>query len=129
MPEPVPPNEMKTREQDPSFRDYLSSLFSWAQDKVSMVGFLSSSISSGIVEKTSDMVVVTTKLVVEKTSDMVTSMTKLVVAIIVENVILPIVFLMIAVKCSVPIAKYSVRLSSTLKQDSKELRDSLQQTV
>ena len=60
---------------------------------------------------------------------MVTSMTKLVVAIVVENIVLPIVFLMIAVKCCVPIAKYSVRLSSILKQDSRELRDSLQQTV
>ena len=121
---PVLPDEMKAREQDPSLGNYLSSLFSWMSDAASQS---ISSIPSGIVEKTSDMVVGTTKLVVEKTSDMVTSMTKLVVAIVVENVILPIVFLMIAVKCSVPIAKYSVRLSSTLKQDSKELRDSLQQ--
>ena len=126
MPGPVLPDEMKAREQDPSLGNYLSSLFS----RMSNATFPSiSSIPSGIVEKTSDMVMGTTKLVVEKTSDMVTSMTKLLVAIVVENVILPIVFLMIAVKCSAPIAKYSVRLSSTLKQDSRELRDSLQQTV
>lgn len=43
--------------------------------------------------------------IVEKTKDMVTSMTKLLVVIVVENIILPIVFLMIAVKCSVPIAR------------------------
>ena len=67
--------------------------------------------------------------ILEKTDEMVTSMTELLVVIVVENIVLPIVFLMIAVKCSVPIAKYSVRLSSTLKQGSRELRDSSQQTV
>ncbi len=122
-PEPVLPDEKEAREQDFSLRHYFTEAFSWmsdaatqVRDKVSMARF--PSISSGIAEKTNDMVMSMTKLLVEKTNDMVTSMTELLVAIVVENIILPIVFLMIAVKCSVPIAKCSVRLSSTLKQDS-----------
>ncbi len=122
-PEPVLPDEKEAREQDSSLRHYFTEAFSWmsdaatqVRDKVSMARF--PSISSGIAEKTNDMVMSMTKLLVEKTNDMVTSMTELLVAIVVENIILPIVFLMIAVKCSVPIAKCSVRLSSTLKQDS-----------
>ena len=113
---PVLPDEKRAQGQDfslfdPSTWSSIGDAAAQVWDKMSMAEFPS---ISGIIEKTSDMV---------------TSMTKLLVAIVVENVILPIVFLMIAVKCSVPIAKYSVRLSSTLKQDSRELRDSLQQTV
>ncbi len=67
------------------------------------------------------------KEIVDKSSEMFIGIAKLLIAVIVKNIILPIVFLMIAVKCSVPIAKYSVRLSSILKQDSKGLRDALQQ--
>jgi len=113
---PVLPDEKRAQGQDfslfdPSTWSSIGDAAAQVWDKMSMAEFPS---ISGIIEKTSDMV---------------TSMTKLLVAIVVENVILPIVFLMIAVKCSVPIAKYSVRLSSTLKQDSRELRNSLQQTV
>ena len=64
-----------------------------------------------------------------KFDEIMTDIAKLLTFILVKNLLMPIVFLVIAVKCSMPIAKYSVRLSSTLKQDSKELRDSLQQTV
>ncbi len=114
---PVLPDEKRAQEQDStwsSIGDAWSSIGdATAQmwDKMSMAKFPS---ISGTIEKASDMV---------------TIMTKLLVAIVVENVILPIVFLMIVVKCSVPIAKYSGRLSSTLKRDSRERRDSLQQTV
>lgn len=65
----------------------------------------------------------------DKFDEIMTDIAKLLTFIIVKNLLMPIVFLMIAVKCSVPIIKYSVRLSSILKQDSKELRNSLQQTM
>ena len=59
---------------------------------------------------------------VEKANDMVTSMTRLMVVVIVENIVLPVVFLMIALKGSLPIARGVARMTSTLRQDSRELR-------
>ncbi len=62
--------------------------------------------------------------IVDKSSGMVTSMVELSIAIIIKNILFPIVFLMIALKCSLPVIRYAVRKSSAWQQDLKELSDS-----
>ncbi len=57
-----------------------------------------------------------------KTDEAVTSITNLLAAIVVKNILLPLIFLMFALKCSLPIARYSMRLVSGLRRDAKELQ-------
>ena len=47
------------------------------------------------------------KEIVDKAPDMMTSLIKLLMALVVKNILLPIAFLMIAVKCGLPIVRYS----------------------
>lgn len=61
------------------------------------------------------------KEIVGKATDIATSITKLLIAIVVKNILLPITFLWIAVKCSLPIVRYSRRLISAFQRDSKDL--------
>ena len=61
-----------------------------------------------------------------KANEMATSITTLLAAIVVKNILLPLVFLMIAVKCSLPFATYSMRLASGFRRDSKELQGYLE---
>ena len=67
------------------------------------------------------------KEIVDKSSNIVTSITNLLATIVIKNILLPLVFLMIAVKCSLPIFRYSARLASGLRRDSKELQGYLGQ--
>ena len=62
-----------------------------------------------------------------KAGDVITSITKLLVVVVIKNIVFPLVFLMIAVKCSLPIVRYSMRLVSNMKQDAREMRDALGQ--
>lgn len=131
MPESVLPDGKEAQEQDLSFLGYIKDSISWIFSQSAKATSQAFSKMGDTTTQIWDKIARFASIsgIVEKANDMVTSMTELLVVIVVENIILPIVFLMIAVKCSVPIAKYSVRLSSALKQDSRELRDSLQQTV
>ena len=65
--------------------------------------------------------------IVDKSSGMVTSIVQLSVAIVIKNILFPIVFLMIALKCSLPVIRYAMRKSSAWQQDLRELPDSLRQ--
>ena len=62
-----------------------------------------------------------------KVNDMVIHVTMLLVAIAIKNVLFPILFLMGAVKCSLPIARLSLRLLSGFDRDSRELKNMMSQ--
>ena len=58
---------------------------------------------------------------VGKAGDIVTTTIKLMIFIIVKNILLPIGFLMLAVKCALPIARYGAQLTTDFRRDVKEL--------
>ena len=60
--------------------------------------------------------------------DMATGIAKLLAAIVIKNIVIPLMFLMIAVKCSLPVIKYSMRLVSNTKRETRELRNTPVQT-
>jgi len=62
------------------------------------------------------------KAIIDKSSKMVASITTLLITIVIKNILLPLIFLAIALKCSLPIARYSMRLVSGLRRDAKELQ-------
>ena len=65
--------------------------------------------------------------IVDKSSGMVTSIVQLSIAVVIKNILFPIVFLMIALKYSLPVIRYAMRKSSAWQQDLKELPDTLRQ--
>ena len=65
--------------------------------------------------------------IVDKSSRMVTSMVRLTITIVIKNILFPIVFLIIALKYSLPVIRYAVRKTSAWQRDLKELPNSLRQ--
>ena len=63
--------------------------------------------------------------IIDKANSMVTSIVRLSIAIVIKNILFPIVFLMIALKYSLPVIRYTVRKSSAWQRDLKELPNSL----
>lgn len=63
--------------------------------------------------------------IVEKASNMATSIVRLSIAIVIKNVLFPIIFLVIAMKCSLPFIRYAMRKCSTWQRDLNELPNSL----
>ena len=57
-----------------------------------------------------------------KFNDMVTDVTMLLVAIAIKNILFPILFLLGAVKCSLPMARHASRLLSGFERDSRKLK-------
>ena len=62
-----------------------------------------------------------------KLNDMVTDITTLLVAIAIKNILFPILFLLGAVKCSLPVARHASRLLSGFERDSKKLKGMMNQ--
>ena len=58
-------------------------------------------------------------------SEMVTKITMLLIAIVIQNILFPIVFLMGAVKFSLPIARHLSRLLSGFEGDARKLKDTV----
>ena len=63
--------------------------------------------------------------IVEKASNWATSIVRLSIAIVIKNVLFPIIFLVIAMKCSLPFIRYAMRKCSTWQRDMNELPNSL----
>ena len=57
-----------------------------------------------------------------KLNDMVTDITMLLIAVAIKNILFPIAFLAVAVKCSLPIARHTSRLLSGFERDSAKLK-------
>ena len=62
-----------------------------------------------------------------KLNGMVTDITMLLVAIAIKNILFPILFLLGAVKCSLPVARHASRLLSGFERDSKKLKGMMKQ--
>ena len=60
-----------------------------------------------------------------KLNDMATDIAMLLIAIAIKNILFPIVFLMGAVKCSLPIARHASRLLCGFEKDAKRLKDTV----
>ena len=56
-------------------------------------------------------------------ADMATSTTRLLAAVVIKNIVIPLLFLTIAVKCSVPIIRYSMRLVEDTRREAGTLRN------
>ncbi len=65
--------------------------------------------------------------IVGNATRMVTSIVRLSIAIFIKNILFPIVFLMIALKYSLPVIRYAVRKTSAWQRDLIELPNSLRQ--
>ena len=55
-------------------------------------------------------------------ADMATSTTRLLAAVVIKNIAIPLLFLTIAVKCSAPIIRYSMRLVEDTRREAGALR-------
>ena len=62
-----------------------------------------------------------------KLDDMVTGITMLLVAVAIKNILFPILFLLGAVKCSLPMARHASRLLSGFERDSRKLKGMMKQ--
>ena len=62
-----------------------------------------------------------------KLNDMVTDITMLLVAVAIKNILFPILFLLGAVKCSLPVVRHASRLLSGFERDSKKLKGMMKQ--
>ncbi len=62
----------------------------------------------------------------DKAKQVVQSITDLLIAIVIKNILLPLVFLLIALKCTLPLARYGAGLASGFRRDWKELRERAQ---
>ena len=60
-----------------------------------------------------------------KLNDMVTNVTMLLVAIAIKNILFPIVFLMGAVKCALPITRHAARLLCGFEEDARKFKETI----
>ena len=60
------------------------------------------------------------KATVNGATDMVTRMAQVLILVVIENIVLPIIFLAIALKCSVPLARGLMRISTTIQEDTRD---------
>ena len=65
---------------------------------------------------------------VDMSGDIATNIVKLLVAVIISNIIIPIVFLIIAIKCCLPIIRYSMWLVQDARRDVRALRNMQERT-
>ena len=61
--------------------------------------------------------------IVGMAGDMATNTVKLLAAVVMKNIVIPLVFLMIAVKCSLPMIRYSTRLVQDARREVEDLRN------
>lgn len=69
------------------------------------------------------------KAIVDGAQEMVERMANILILVIIENIVLPIAFLAIAVKGSVPIARSVMRISTSIREDTREALSALDQAL
>ena len=69
------------------------------------------------------------KEIVGAAQDMVGRMTNILILVVIENIVLPIIFLAIAVKGSVPIARGVMRISTSMREDTREALAAMDQAL
>ena len=107
--------------------DYMARTTAGAVEKLSDVGDAAGRIVSSITERakalsrTSRVVLDKLKsITADDVKDMVTRLTLILVLLAIENIVLPIIFLAIALKASVPIVSGLMRISTSINQDTRE---------
>lgn len=65
--------------------------------------------------------------VVDKARIVAENMVMLLVVVVIKNIVIPLIFLMIVLKCSLPMIRYCMRLIPNMKQDVEKLRDASEQ--
>ncbi len=113
-----PDIEIKQLNEKTRSHQWLLGIPNTVWNKLSNVGKASYARLKEIFDKSSKA----SKEIVDKSKQMVKNITYLLIAIVIKNILLPLAFLAITIKCSLPIARYSMRLVSGLKRDSKELQ-------
>ena len=97
-----------------------------AVEKLSDVGEAAGRMVSSVTERakalsrTSRVVLDKLKSIADDAKDMVTRLALILVLLVIENIVLPIIFLAIALKASVPIASGLMRISTTINEDTRE---------
>ena len=97
-----------------------------AVEKLSDVGAAAGRIVSSVTERakalsrTSRVVLDKLKSITDDAKDMVTRLALILVLLVIENIVLPVIFLAIALKASVPIASGLMRISTSTNQDTRE---------
>ena len=69
------------------------------------------------------------KAVVDGAEDMVTGMVNILILVVIENIVLPLIFLAIALKGSVPIARGLMRVSTSIGEDTREALSALDRAL
>ena len=69
------------------------------------------------------------KAIFDSTQDMVTRMVNILILVVIENIVLPLIFLAIALKGSVPIARGVMRISTSIREDTREALAALDQAL
>lgn len=69
------------------------------------------------------------KEIVGATQDMVGRMAIILILVVIENIVLPIIFLAIAVKGSVPIARGVMQISTSMREDTREALSALDRAL
>ena len=69
------------------------------------------------------------KEIVGAAQDMVERMAYMLILVVIENIVLPIIFLAIALKSSVPIARGVMRVSTSIGEDTREALSALDQAL
>lgn len=107
--------------------DYMASTTAGAFEKLSDVGEAAGQMVSSVTERakalsrTSRVVLDKLKsITADDVKDMVTRLSLILVLLAIENIVLPIIFLAIALKASVPIASGLMRISTSINQDTRE---------
>lgn len=65
--------------------------------------------------------------VVDKARIAAESMVMLLVVVVIKNIVIPLIFLMVVLKCSLPMIRYCMWLIPNMKQDVEKLRDGPEQ--
>ena len=67
--------------------------------------------------------------IVGAAQDMVERMASILILVVIENIVLPIIFLAIAAKASVPIARGVMQISTSIREDTREALSALDQAL
>ena len=107
--------------------DYMARTTAGAVEKLSDVGEAAGRMVSSVTERakafsrTSRVVLDKLKsITADDVKDMVTRLALILVLVVIENIVLPIIFLAIALKASVPIASGLMKISTSITEDTRE---------
>ena len=69
------------------------------------------------------------KAIVDNSKEMVERMAQILVLVVIENIVLPLIFLAIALKASVPIARGLMKISTAISEDTREVLSAMDRAL